>query len=170
MRAPFSPGHRRPRRVARSLTDAELRLVASIEGRPLVNLRATALELGLDPKNFWRMFNRLRLEGAIRQVAAIRRSEACETLTYLSIRWDQPEARERLERQLQDDPDVHGVVRLSGGDDYRIESHHADVRAASAWLQGLLASPGVIRGRQAFLRTLFDRRAYAAALLGESGA
>lgn len=155
------------RKAAPRLTDAELRLVAQIEGQPLLNLRAMAADLGLSPSSVWRVVTRLRRDGAIRYIAAVKApDDGYAAVTYLSVRWVDPAACDRLEEVLRRDGCVRSAVRLSGRYDYRITTNHADARDADAWLRRLRDDPCVEHACQTFTRTLFDRPNYAAALLG----
>lgn len=152
------------------VTDDDLRIVALIEGRPMLKGRDLADMLGVSSTTAWRILTRLETLGIIRQDTATGRElagGACECLAYLNAAWIDRAALEAFDRALETDHAIWSAVRIAGKFDYRVQAFHADVAAANAWFRRLLSRPAISGGKLVFLRTILDRPRFAAAVLGQ---
>jgi DNA-binding Lrp family transcriptional regulator len=163
-------------RYNQKMTQAELarrmgvqqQFIAKIEGRPKVRGRDIALELGVSHTSAWRLLTRLEGMGALRFETLVRRdlSGDCECVVYLKTVLSDRAAIDAFEGMLAADVVVRSIARVAGKDNYRIHAIHRSTQAANAWYRTLLEHPSVCGGTLSFVRTLFDRLTFAAALLG----
>ncbi len=154
------------------VTDDDLRIVALIEGRPMLKARDLAEMLAVSGTTAWRILSRLETSGVTRQTTATRRDlagGACECLAYLKAEWTNRAAIEAFDQALAVDAALWSGVRIAGNFDYRVQAFHPDVATANTWFRDLLSRPGISGGKLVFLKTLFDRPCFAAAVLGEHG-
>lgn len=135
-----------------------------LKGRDLADM------LGVSSTTAWRILTRLETSGVIRQAAASRRDlagGACECVAYLNAEWIDRAAIEAFDRALATNAAIWSGVRMAGKFDYRVQVFHRDVATANAWFRDLLSRPGISGGKLVFLRTIFDRQCFAAAVLGQ---
>lgn len=150
----------------RTVSDEDLRIVALVEGRPRMFGRHLARALGISSTSAWRLLSQLRARGVTRLASAVRTAGDCECVAYLDLAWKDAAAVTELDDFLGKDPTVADAVRVTGSADYRVRAFQRDVAAAHDWFAALLRQGGVRGGRLVFVRSLFDRPCYAAAILG----
>lgn len=156
---------------AAALSQAELRLLAKLEGRPLPRGQALAQTLGITPRAAWKLVVRLRRESVLRFASGVRlRPETCDCVSDLKVDWSRLAEPEVLEAELRRDPAIVTADRVAGACDYRLASRHRDYRAAAAWDRRLAGLPGVAEVRTRFCGKVADRPRYAAIRLALEGA
>lgn len=149
----------------------ELRMLARLEGRPLPRGPELADVLGVSPSAAWRRVHDLKRLGALSFVSPIKLpSGTCECVTYVKINGAHLGGLDLLDEWIATDPATIAAARVTGAYDYRLSSAHRDLRSASDWSRGLEARPEVAEVMTRFCDILFDRHAYAAAILGTGSA
>jgi DNA-binding Lrp family transcriptional regulator len=160
-----SANPRIPREVGLSLDD--LRLLASIEGQPLPRGRALAEALGVSAPVAWGHIRRLKRLGALSLCLSVKPPPgSCECITYLQIDGAHFADLKSLDDRIAADPVVIQASRVTGKFDYRLHSVHSDYFSANDWSRNLESDPAVALISTRFSRTVFDRKRYAAAMLG----
>ncbi|MET0272314.1 MAG: HTH domain-containing protein [Phenylobacterium sp.] len=147
----------------------DLKILAILEGRPLPRGQALADALGVSVIAAWSHIRRLKGLSLLAFVSPVKfRPETCECITYLKIQGTQAADLVALDARIAADPAVTVASRITGGFDYRLHSVHEDYRRANDWSRNLDSHPAVARISTRYCRTLFDRRSYAAAILGSA--
>jgi DNA-binding Lrp family transcriptional regulator len=158
---------RRPADRPVDLSLDELRVLARLEGKPLPRGPDLADVLGLSPNAAWRRIRDLRRRGVLAFVSPVRLPEGmCECVTYLKINGAHVGSLDRLDEWIAADPATTAAATVTGVYDYRLVSMHRDLRSANDWSRRLEARPEVAEVRTSFCSILFERHAYAAAILG----
>lgn len=153
----------------RNQAEQDLRVAARLEGRPFPTAKRVARSMGISAAAAFRLLARLRRTGVLRMISLPHlRDDVCECVAYLETSLMDGATSAALEQRIRQDPSVVSAVRLSGRHEIRLEAIHADVQIAQTWFRELIDQPGVLRGRLLFLRTVFRRWAFAAAILGSA--
>ena len=162
---------RRPAKRPAGLSLDELRVLAKLEGRPLPRGPGLAEALGLSPNAAWRRVRDLKRLGAMAFVSPVRLPPGtCACVTYLKINGAHTGSLDLLDEWIAADPATTAAARVTGTYDYRLNSAHRDLRSANDWSRSLEARPEVAEVRTRFCDILFERHAYAAAILGTGSA
>jgi hypothetical protein len=94
----------------------------------------------------------------------------CQCVTYVKINGAHMGGLDLLDEWIAKDPATIAAARVTGTYDYRLSSAHRDLRSASDWSRGLETRPEVAEVLTRFCDILFERHAYAAAILGTGSA
>jgi DNA-binding GntR family transcriptional regulator len=159
-----------PRTVApaRDGLEADLRIMARLEGMPLPTTMEMARLFNVSPTTAFRMLMRLRQNGMLKLVDRIRLPDsACHCIVDLRTRLTNAEDLRRLETRLAVDAHVSLAAAVTGKHSYRVTLIHANAAQANAWFRAILAEPAVIDGVLRFCRPIVERHHYARALVGE---
>jgi hypothetical protein len=125
----------------------------------------------MSPNAAWRRVRDLKRLGALGFVSPLKLpSGTCECVTYLKINGAHAGSLDLLDDWIATDPATTAAARVTGTYDYRLSSTHRDFRSASDWSRGLEARPEVAEVLTRFCDILFERHAYAAAILGTDSA
>jgi DNA-binding FadR family transcriptional regulator len=148
--------------------EADLRIMARLEGKPLPTTMELAQLFGVSPTTAFRMLTRIRRNGMLKLVDRIRPPEhVCHGIVDLRTRLADAEDLRRLEARLAADPHVSRAAAVTGKHSYRITLMHANAAEANGWFKAILAEPAVIDGVLRFCRLIIDRQSDASALVGE---
>lgn len=153
---------------ARDGLEADLQIMARLEGMPLPTTMELARLFGVSPTTAFRMLTRIRQSGMLRLVDRVRLPEtACHCIVDLRTKLACADDLRRLEDRLANDPHVSLAAAVTGKHSYRITLIHADAAEANAWFKAILTEPAVIDGNLRFCRPILERHHYAKALVGE---
>lgn len=148
--------------------EADLQIMARLEGMPLPTTMEMARLFNVSPTTAFRMLTRLRQNGMLRLVDRVRLPEAaCHGIVDLRTRLASAGDLRRLEDRLAGDPHVSLAAAVTGKHSYRITLIHATAAEANAWFKAILTEPAVIDGTLRFCRPILERHHYAKALVGE---
>lgn len=167
------PGPPRPSRSLASERDgfeADLQIMARLEGRPLPTTLELARLFEVSQTTAFRILVRIKRNGMLKLVDRIKLPEdACHAIVDLRTRLMDAEDLRRLEARLADDPHVSLAAAVTGKFSYRITLIHANTAQSNAWFRAILEEPAVIDGVIRFCRPIIDRQHYARALVGDRG-
>lgn len=164
------PGAARETPPPRDGFEADLEIMARLEGKPLPTTQQLAAMLDVSQTTAFRIISRFKRSGALKLADQVRLPEGvrhciADLRTRLEVRPD----LDRLEQRLRQDPHVTAAAAITGEYNYRITALHRDTAEADAWFKALLSEPAVIDGALTFCRPIIDRRLYAQALLAAGG-
>jgi hypothetical protein len=149
--------------------EADLQIMARLEGQPLPTTVELARLFQVSPTTAFRILVRIRRNGMLKLVDRIRLPDsACHSIVELRTRLMDLDDLGRLEARLASDPHVSLAAAVSGKHSYRVTLIHANAAEANAWFRAILAEPAVIDGVLRFCRPIIDRHHYAKALVGDS--
>jgi DNA-binding Lrp family transcriptional regulator len=148
--------------------EADLRIMARLEGRPLPTTMELARLFEVSPTTAFRILTRVRRNGMLKLVDRIKLPEnACHAIVDLRTRLSDADDLRRLEARLAGDPHVSLAAAVTGKHSYRITLIHAGAAEANAWFKTILTEPAVIDGVLRFCRPIIERHHYAQALVGD---
>ncbi len=157
----------RPGPAPRGDLEADLEIMAKLEGKPLPTVQELAELLNVSSTTAFRIITRFKQGGILKLVDRVRLPESvCHCIADLRTRLANSADLERLEARLRADPAVSTAAAVTGKHSYRVTSLHSDTAEANAWFKGLLTEPAVIDGALIFCRPIIDRHHYAQALGG----
>jgi len=150
--------------------EADLRIMARLEGRPLPTTMEMAQLFGVSPTTAFRMLTRMRASGMLKLVDRVKAPEnACHAVVDLRTQLTNGEDLRRLEARLASDVHVSLAAAVTGKHSYRITLIHENTAAANVWFRAILAEPAVIDGVLRFCRPILERHLYARAVVGDDG-
>jgi hypothetical protein len=148
--------------------DADLQIMARLEGRPLPTTMEMARLFAVSPTTAFRILMRVRRNGMLKLMDRVRLPDsACHAIVDLRTRLTDADDLRRLEARLASDAHVSLAAAVTGKHSYRITLIHAGAAEANAWFKAILAEPAVIDGALRFCRPIIDHQHYAKALLGD---
>lgn len=148
--------------------EADLRIMARLEGRPLPTTMEMAQLFGVSPTTAFRMLTRLRANGMLKLVDRVKAPEnVCHAIVDLRTRLTDVEDLRRLEVRLASDVHVSLAAAVTGKHSYRVTLIHENAAEANGWFRAILAEPAVIDGVLRFCRPILERHHYARAVVGE---
>lgn len=155
---------------ARDGFEADLQIMARLEGMPLPTTMEMAQLFNVSPTTAFRMLTRLRQNGMLKLMDRVRLPDsACHCIVDLRTRLADADDLRRLEARLANDPHVSLAAAVTGKHSYRITLIHASAAEANAWFKAILTEAAVIDGVLRFCRPIIERHHYAKALIGEVG-
>jgi hypothetical protein len=165
------PGSLQPSRspaAERDSFEADLQIMARLEGRPLPTTMEMAQLFQVSPTSAFRILMRVRRNGMLKLVDRVRLPDsACHAIVDLRTRLTDADDLRRLEARLASDAHVSLAAAVTGKHSYRITLIHANTTEANAWFKAILAEPAVIDGVLRFCRPIIERHHYAQALVGD---
>ena len=165
---PGPPQASRSAAPPREAFEADLEIMARLEGRPLPTTLELARLFRVSQTTAFRILTRIRQNGMLKLVDRVRLPDsACHSIVDLRTRLTDAGELARLEARLAADPHVTLAAAVSGKHSYRITLIHAGTAEANAWFKAILNEPGVIDGALRFCRPIIDRHHYARALVGD---
>jgi len=165
---PGSPQPSRSVAAERDSFEADLRIVARLEGRPLPTTMELARLFEVSPTTAFRILMRLRRNGMLKLVDRVKPPEnACHSIVDLRTRLMNADDLRRLEARLASDVHVSVAAAVTGKHSYRITLIHATAAEANAWFRAIQDEPAVIDGVIRFCRPIIDHQHYAGALAGD---
>jgi DNA-binding Lrp family transcriptional regulator len=151
----------------RDAMDADLAIMARLEGRPLPTVVELAQMLEVSQTTAFRIITRFKQSGLLKLVDRVRLpADVCHCIADLRTRLTDGGALERLEARLRNDPCVSTAAAVTGRHSYRVTALHRGMAEGNAWFQALLTEDAVIDGALIFCRPIIDRQHYAQALTG----
>jgi len=154
--------------LARDGFEADLQIMARLEGQPLPTTMEMAQLFGVSPTTAFRMLTRLRQSGMLKLMDRVRLPDsACHCIVDLRTRLADGDDLRRLEARLANDAHVSLAAAVTGKHSYRITLIHANAAEANAWFKDILTEPAVIDGVLRFCRPILERHHYARALVGD---
>jgi len=162
------PGSLQPSRTTaapRHDVEADLAIMARLEGKPLPTVAELALMLDVSQTTAFRIITRFKQSGMLKVVDRVRLPvDVCHCIADLRTRLTDGAALDRLEARLRDDPCVSRAAAVTGRHSYRVTALHRGMAEANAWFRTLLTEDAVIDGALLFCRPIIDRQHYAQAL------
>jgi hypothetical protein len=150
--------------------EADLQIMARLEGRPLPTTLELARLFDVSQTTAFRLLMRVRRNGMLKLVDRVRLPEnACHSIVDLRTRLMDADDLRRLEARLAGDAHVSLAAAVTGKHSYRVTLIHANTADANAWFRAILAEPAVIDGVLRFCRPIIERHHYAQALVGDDG-
>ncbi len=149
----------------RDSLDADLAIMARLEGKPLPTVMELARMFDVSQTTAFRIIARFKQSGMLKLVDRVRLPDnVCHCIADLRTRLQNGPDLERLEARLRDDPAVSAAAAVTGRHSYRVTALHRGAPEANVWFKALLTEPAVIDGALIFCRPIIDRQHYASAL------
>ena len=149
----------------RDALDADLAIMARLEGKPLPTVVELAQMLEVSQTTAFRIITRFKQSGLLKLVDRVKLpADVCHCIADLRTRLTDGAALDRLEARLRDDPCVSTAAAVTGKHSYRVTALHRGMAEANAWFKLLLTEDAVIDGALIFCRPIIDRQHYAQAL------
>lgn len=148
--------------------EADLEILARLEGRPLPTVIELAQMFDVSQTTAHRIISRFKQSGLLKLVDRVRLpDDVCHCIADLRTRLLELRDLDQFEARLRNDPAVSAAAAVTGKHSYRVTSLHRGVAEANLWFKALLHEPAVIDGALTFFRPIIDRQHYARALLGD---
>lgn len=165
------PGPPHPSRQAQAPRvglEADLEILARLEGKPLPTVVELAQMFDVSQTTAHRIIARFKHSGLLKLVDRVRMpDDVCHCIADLRTRLLEVRDLDQFESRLRNDPAVSAAAAVTGKHSYRVTALHRGVAEANLWFKALLNEPAVIDGALTFFRPIIDRQHYARALLGK---